>query len=43
MFWLDKIIHLRSTLENKNSQNKQNWISILIGIQKPPEAFKIPK
>ena len=41
MFQLDKIVHLRSALKSKCSQIKQNGISILTGIQKPPKVFKI--
>ena len=44
MFQLDKIIHLRSALENKfPNSNKQNDISIVISRQKTPKDFKFPK
>ena len=42
-FPLDKIVHLRSALESKCSQIKQNGIPLLIGMWKPPKGFKISK
>lgn len=42
MFQLDKIVYLGSALERKGSQsNKQNEISILIGMQEPQKATRL--
>lgn len=43
MFQLDKIVHLKSTLESEGSHITRNAVPILTSMGKSPKCFKISK